>query len=380
MKDKKVKKAFWIFAILTVLDQIDDRIIFVILPFFLLAEEFSASQIGIIFSVASVILLLSRIFIGKLSDIWGRKKIMSSGLLVKSASISLFPSLTSIYEFGIVKGLREIGDTLGESVHDALQADVFEKKIRAKLLAKLGTIYPLSRALAAVIGFLIVTYLSLIYGFYIAAGIAFLGFLVFTIFFKEEKPKKIKGSFKFSTRAYSKKVKLIAVIGFLIAVNFNVAYFPGFFILAQNIGISESLLFILLFFDYIISAIFAWWSGKWIDKFGRAKTTALGSFLFSFFILLYPFSSSIIQFFLILLMVSIGFYIYRIAFKTILMDATIKRVRGEQMGFAKTLQGVGDMIGPVLGGFLIDSISLASAFYFAGFIGLLAAFLAYRIK
>ncbi|NIO43953.1 MAG: MFS transporter [Candidatus Aenigmarchaeota archaeon] len=376
----KVKKAFWIFAILTILDQIDDRIIFVILPFFLLAEEFSASQIGIIFSVASVILLMSRIFIGKLSDVWGRKKILSSGLLIKSASISLFPFLGSIHEFGIVKGLREIGDTLGESVHDALQADVFKKKTRAKILAKLGTILPLSRALAAIIGFLIVTYLSLYHGFFIAAGIAFLSFLVFTIFFKEEKPKKVKRSFKFSMRAYSKKFKLIAIIGFLIAVNFSVAYFPGFFILAQNIGISEGLLFILLFLDYIISSLFAWWSGKWIDKFGREKTVALGAFLFSFFILLYPFSSSVVQFFLILVIVSIGFYIYRIAFKTILMDATIFKYRGEQMGFAKTLQGIGDMIGPALGGFLIDSISLASAFYFAGFIGLIAVFLAWNIK
>ena len=87
-----------------------------------------------------------------------------------------------------------------------------------------------------------------------------------------------------------------------------------------------------------------------------------------------------VQFFLILIGVSIGFYIYRIAFKTILMDATTKRARGEQIGFSKTLQGIGDMLGPALGGFLIDYISLSSAFLFAGFFGILAAFLAYSIK
>ena len=171
-------------------------------------------------------------------------------MLLESISISFFPFLTSIHEFGIVKGLREIGDTLSESVHDAIQADVFKKKIRAKVLAKLGTIYPLSRALAAVIGFLIATYLSLVYGFYIAAIITFMNFLIFSIFFKEDKIKRIKKSFKFSMKSYSTKFKIIAVIGFLIAINFNVAYFPGFFILAKNLGISEGLLFILLFFDY----------------------------------------------------------------------------------------------------------------------------------
>ncbi|MEM5872594.1 MAG: MFS transporter [Candidatus Aenigmatarchaeota archaeon] len=155
---------------------------------------------------------------------------------------------------------------------------------------------------------------------------------------------------------------------------------PGKYTLVYTASISESLLFILLFFDYIISSIFAWWSGKWIDKFGRAKTTALGAFIFSFLILLYPFSSSILQFFLILIGVSIGFYIYRIAFKAILMDATIKEVRGEQIGFAKTLQGMGDTIGPALGGFLIDNVSLSSAFFVASFIGLFSVILTLKIK
>jgi len=374
------RKAFWIFAILTVLDEIDDRILFVILPFFLLAKEFSASQIGIIFSIASIILLFSRIIIGKISDIIGRKKIYSIGLLIDSISISFFPFLTKVHEFGIVNGIKEIGETLSDSVLDAIQADVFSKKVRAKIMAKLGTIFPLSRALATVIGFIIVTYVSLTFGFYIASLVIFIEFLIFLLFFKEKRKAKVESRFKLSIKKYSKTFIIIAIIGFLIAINFNAAYFPGFFILAKSIGISESLLFLLLFVDYLISSVFAWWSGKWIDKFGRAKTVALGSFLFSFFILLYPFSTSIIQFFLVLIIVSIGFYIYRIAFKTILMDSTEAKIRGEQIGFSKTLQGIGDVVGPALGGFLIDAISLSSAFYVAGFVGLLAAFLAWNIK
>ncbi len=374
-----VKKAFWIFAILSVLIMISDRILFVIFPNYLIEKQFSATEIGLIFSFASLILLISRTFIGKLSDIWGRKSILSLGLFIESISISFYPSLSRIYEFSIVKGLKEVAKTLKESVTDAIQADVFKKKIRAKILARLGTIFPLSRALAALIGAVIVTYFSLAHGFYFAAFAIFLSFLIFTLFFKEKKVKT-KKEFKLSIKAYSKKFKIISIIGFLVAINFNVAYFPGFFILAKDLGISESLLFSLLFFDYIISAIFVWWSKKWIDKFGRTKTTALATFLFSLFTLLYSFSSSIIQFFFTLLMVSIGFYIYNIAFRTILMDATVRRVRGEQIGFAKTLEGIGDMIGPVLGGFLIDSISLSSAFYFAGFAGFIAAFLAWNIK
>jgi len=62
------------------------------------------------------------------------------------------------------------------------------------------------------------------------------------------------------------------------------------------------------------------------------------------------------------------------------MDATIKRVRGEQIGFSKTMDGIGYMVGPLLGGFLVDIISLSLAFFVAGFVGIIAAFLAYSIK
>ena len=128
-----VKKAFWIFAILTVLTMISDRILFVIFPNYLLEKQFSATEIGLIFSFASLILLISRTFIGKLSDVWGRKSILSLGLFIESISISFYPSLSRIYEFGIVKGVKEVAETLKDSVIDAIQADVFKKKIRAKI-------------------------------------------------------------------------------------------------------------------------------------------------------------------------------------------------------------------------------------------------------
>jgi len=250
----KIKRAFWIFVILTVLDEIDDRILFVILPFFLLAKELSASQIGLVFSIASIILLFSRILIGKLSDIFGRKNIFSLGLLINSISTSLFPFLTKVSEFGIVKGIKEIGETLSDSIHDAIQADVFKKKIRARILAKLGAIVPAGRALSTIIGFLVVTYFSLSFGFYVAALVVFIEFLVFFLFFKEKKVK-IKRKFKFSFKGYSREFIIIALIGFLMTLNFTCAYFPAFFILAESLGITSALLFILLFFDYIVSSM-----------------------------------------------------------------------------------------------------------------------------
>lgn len=374
------KKAFWMFSILAILSMISDRIIFVILPYYLLDKGISGLNFGLVFSfAAALVITLPRIFIGKLSDIFGRKKIYSFGLLIESLSISFYPFFSKIYEFGINKGIKDFADTVEDSVEDAIMADTFNKKIRAGFIAKIGTFIPFGRAIATVIGFLIVTYFSLTFGFYVASAVVFIEFLIFTFVFKEP-IKKIKKNFNISIKNYPLRFKIIAIIGFLIAINFGMSYYPAFFQLARNLGITEGILFILLFFDYIISSIFTWKSSKWIDKIGRTKTVVITTLGFSIFSILYAFSSNIIQFFLIMVGISVSFYIYRVAFKTILMDSTITKIRGEQIGFGKTLQGVGDVIGPVLGGFLIDAVSLPSAFIFSGLFGLLATILAYKIK
>jgi MFS family permease len=375
-----VKKAFYMFSLLAVLSMISDRIIFVVLPYYLLGKGISGLDFGLVFSLAAaLVIILPRIFIGKLSDIIGRKKIYSIGLLIESISTSFYPFLSSIYELGINKGLKDFSDTVEDSVEDAIIADTFNKKIRANYIAKIGTFIPFGRAIATVIGFIIVTYFSLTLGFYIASLVVFIEFIIFSMIFKEP-VKRIKMSFKISIKDYPVRFKIITIIGFLIAINFGMSYYPAFFQLAVQLGISDSLLFVLLFFDYIISSLLTWKSKNWIDRIGRKKTVAITTLGFSIFSVLYAFSSNVIQFFLILVGISASFYVYRVAFKTVLMDSTIKRIRGEQIGFGKTLQGFGDVIGPILGGFLVQFVSIPSAFIFSGLFGLTATLLALKIK
>ena len=375
-----IKKAFWMFSLLALLAMISDRIIFVILPYYLLDKGISGLNFGLVFSLAAaLVIILPRIFIGKLSDIFGRKKIYSFGLLIESLSISFYPFLSNMYELGMIKGIKDFADTVEDSVEDAIMADTFNKKIRADYVARIGTFIPFGRAIATIIGFLIVTYFSLILGFYVASAVVFIEFLIFMFIFKEPL-KKVKKTFKLSIKDYSLRLKIIGIIGFLIAVNFGMSYYPAFFQLARNLGITEGILFVLLFFVYIISSIFTWKSKDWTDKIGRTNMVIITTLVLSIFSILYAFSSNIIQFFLVMIGVSVSFYIYRVAFKTILMDSTILKIRGEEIGFGKTLQGLGDVIGPALGGFLIDFVSLPSAFIFSGIFGLIAVFLAFKIK
>jgi MFS family permease len=80
-----VRRVFYIFVALTLLSLIADRLLFVLFPVYLLELGLSATQIGTIFSVATLALVLARTVIGKASDIFGRKRILSVSVCLARA-------------------------------------------------------------------------------------------------------------------------------------------------------------------------------------------------------------------------------------------------------------------------------------------------------
>lgn len=378
----KVKKAFYVLAIVTIFSLIAERLLFVLFPSYLIQKEFSATQIGIVFSLASFVLVISRFFIGEISDYIGRKDIMSLGLFLQSLSTLLFPLASRIYEYAFIKGLKDLAKTLESSVKGAIKADTFKKKRRARFLGKLESMVPLGRLIATPIGFFVVSF-SIIYGFYTAAGALFLAFLVFTLFFESDKIKrreKIKINFKPSK--YSKKFKALVMTGFFQSLVYGIAYLPAFFILAEKVlEIETSFLFALFFVSYSLSTLLVYPSGRWIDKIGRVNVTCFGVLLFSSGIFFYTLVGNWLEFLVVLCFISASFYLWRVAYKTSLYDSTIKKIRGEQIGFYKMSTGIGGIIAPLVGGFLIDAVSLNSAFLTSSFLGFFTfLFIFIRIK
>jgi DHA1 family multidrug resistance protein-like MFS transporter len=371
-----IRRALWIFAAVSLLTSVSDRILFVVFPNFLLDRSFSATDVGLVFSAASGVLLLSRTLVGKLSDRLGRKRLLSGGLLVQSLSMGLFPLASRLGEFVAIRAAHDAGDTMATSVKDAMEGDAFPPKERPRAFARVGAMVPLGRGLATIIGFLVVTYLSLEVGFWVAALFMGMAFLVIALFYRE--PRKPSESMRIglTLSRYSRRFKILMAVWFVVSVNYTVSYYPAFFVLARDLGITEGLLFLLLLAGNLVSTVLSYTSDGWMNRYGRGRVMAFSLLGFSVLTLSYAFASSVILFFLMLLGVSVFYYVWRVAFKVVMIDSTDEGLRGEQMGLAKTVQGAGDIIGPLLGGFLIDAVSLGSAFLAAGIVGVAGFFVA----
>ncbi len=152
-------------------------------------------------------------------------------------------------------------------------------------------------------------------------------------------------------------------------------YFPAFFILAERgLNLQANDIFILLLISYIISAILIHVVERRVKNFGKKQMMIIILILFALFSILYAFSN-IISFIIALLGIAISYYFWRISFKTMKMDMAKPVARGEQLGFAKSIEGIGDIIGPLIGGLMIDIVSLQSPFILGGALYILAAIL-----
>ena len=320
-------------------------------------------------------LVVFRVFLGKLSDIIGRKPIMSAGIVLNTLAVVLYGFCNSVFQFLAAKSMKEIGRNVTSSVYDAIQADEFPKNVRKKYLRKIGTVYPVSRAMGVLLGFIISSYFTYVVGFYFAAVLVFIGGSTFLLFYKssmKNKSPSYKVLFRFNFRKYNRQFILASFAGFIGSLSFTFVYYPAFFLRAKSVGFGTSTLFLLLFFGYTLSAILIHVFRKKIERTDNHLITTLGLFVMGVGTLGY-YVVSAKMFVASLFLIIISYYVWRIGFKTYLYNATIPSIHGEQLGFAKTLDGIGTIMGPLMGGLIIETLSLeysfliAACIYFVGF-------------
>ncbi len=380
----KEDKAFLAFAALMFFSLLSERILFVVFPVYLLSLHFNAEQIGLVFSIAGALLLITRPFIGRLSDTVGRKVVMSFGLVTQAVAVSAYAFANTFLAFSIVKSVEQISDTLNASVDNALLGDTYKKGVRAKVISKLGIWYTYARLITIIIGFITSTYLALSSNFFVAALAALLSLFVVNFMLSEKnktsasvekRPPLLK-----SMLGYSTNFKKMLVVGFLSESAYNFVYVPAFFVLAVNIGMQASTIFLYLFVSYVINSTIFYFLGKRKVNLGTKTVCMLGFVVYGLALASYALASQQLQILVIIPFVTLGFYLYRIGNQRILLDMTKTKTRGEQVGIYQTLVSLSDVVIPAVAGYMITAVSITSVFITGGACAMGAALAIYLIR
>jgi DHA1 family multidrug resistance protein-like MFS transporter len=138
-------------------------------------------QAGLLWGVQVVITILSKPVMGRTSDRYGRKPLITAGLVLCAFSFGAIPLLKDFYLLAIAAVFFGLGESFVTSSSAALVADVCKEKHFGTAMGTFGTIFDIGHATGPILaGFLLASH-SYIFSFWVMACILLLAAPIFVM-------------------------------------------------------------------------------------------------------------------------------------------------------------------------------------------------------
>jgi DHA1 family tetracycline resistance protein-like MFS transporter len=376
----KNKPLLTIFLIVFV-DLLGFGIILPLLPF--IAERFKANpaQIGFLSATYSFFQLISAPILGRLSDRWGRKKLLivsQLGSTIGFIILGLAGNLPLLFLSRIIDGIT--GGNI--SIAQAYIADVTTNENRARGMGLIGAAFGLGFIFGPAIGGFLAQY-GYSYPAYFATAVSLI--TVACTYFLLPETVDVKKAVhiertKFNFREF-KKVLLNPVIGYLIIVFFllNTAFsiFQGNFSLWTQTKFGFGPAQNGFFFAYIgILAVFfqLWLLPRMVKRFHEKKLLRYSTFFLFLGLVFMPLIPSAAFLFITQLPIVLGNSLANPSIQALASENIPKEEYGGTLGFLQSAGGAGRILGPILGGEIFFHYGYDTPYFLAAVLLLLTFF------
>ncbi len=369
MKNKNLLTIF----LIVLIDLLGFGIILPLLPY--IAEKYQANpfQIGLLTAVYSLFQLIASPILGRLSDRYGRKKILIISQLGSAAGYLLLGAantLPLLFVSRIVDGIT--GGNI--SIAQAYIADVTDQKNRAKGMGLIGAAFGLGFIFGPALGGLLAKFGYSVPAFF-SAGVALITVMTTQLFLQESvDTKKATQSpqTKFSWSEF-KRVLAVQPIGLLIIVffifNTAVSIQQGNFALwtqqTYHYGPTENG-WLFAYIGLLIVIIQLQILPRIIKKFSERHLLKAALLLTGFGLLLIPVLQLPVQLiFLSLLILALGNAFTNPVIQALASENVPKEEYGGTLGFMQSAGSLGRIIGPALGGEIFFRYGKDTPFFLA---------------
>ncbi|MBK7497738.1 MAG: MFS transporter [Ignavibacteriales bacterium] len=251
----------------------------------------------------------------------------------------------------------------------------------------LGTLQSSTAAgtvLGPLFGGVISDFLSFRAVFFVVAGLLFLVGFAIIFFVKEDKREQSKKNFTlFDNWKYvilDKKIFIPAILIMLTSLGISFVR-PIFVLFVETLEINKNYLPTITGALYSIVGVFsvfsAYWWGKKVETIGLRKSIVIASIITSFMYMLHSIITN--PYYLIPVRTALGFCygaLMPLLFTRISNNVNKDR-RGGVLGIGSSFQVLGNLVGPLLGGYAGATIGFSLSFLFTGSVFLLIALAGY---
>jgi len=358
---------------LTVLiDMTGFGIIIPLIPFY--AQRFASGPagIGILLSSFSVMQFASSPYLGRISDVRGRKPILLFSILTSMASFFFFTFANSYLVLllsRIVAGLASEG-----AVAQAYIADITTKEDRSSGLGKVGAAVGIGFILGPVIGGLLSPY-----GIWAPGAVALiLSFLnlvfVFLYLPEPERREQLKDDTGFmqSLRGILSAIGepltgQVYIIFFIVTLAFAAIPVIVPLLAIDYFSFTEvEMSYVFIFIGVIQVVLQGFAIKKMISRLGEEKLIVLGPLLLLTGIILTPIFRSITGFGFATILVAVGVGITNTAIPGFISLTTPPERQGSSLGLIQSMGSIARIFGPIISGYITELSSIQSSFYVSG--------------
>ena len=359
------KKAFAVLVGSMFISMMGMGIVSPFLPIYANALGASSLQVGLVQAAFNITGIGTLLFVGRLSDRFGRKFFLSGGLSILAiSSVGLMYS-NDIVHLIIWRFVQGLGASAHLPIAQAYLGDITPEGNEGRWMGYFNAVLFAGMGAGPLIGGIITDAFSIKTTFLIMAVLNVVG-LIATLIFLKEMPRKTATSGHTSYLAPLKSRTMQGVLWYRMTTGIGTASLMAFMPLfaGLRIGLSASLIGILLAARSPISILQSY-TGRLADKWDRRTMVIWGGITSSVTIALLPATGGFWPLLIVYISVTLGQ-----AFGMPAANAyVVHEGRAYGMGASMTLfmmaMQTGNGIGPIILGKIGDEIGLAAVFYTA---------------
>ncbi|MDD2565770.1 MAG: MFS transporter [Candidatus Gracilibacteria bacterium] len=330
------------------LDILGFSFILPIVPFIVKGFGGNSFSVGLIVAGAAAGMFIGGILFGKLSDKYGRKKILSITILLNILGYLVFAVSSNLKIFFIARFLCGLGGG-GVSVVQAYISDISKEKEKIINMGYVGASIGLGFTLGPIFGSFMSS-LELKHMGFISALILIISFIFVYLFLPEEKPKVHKET---HLKGTSNKLLILFLIYFITTITFSgiqtifTLYLNSEFLFSsKNVG---------YVFGYmgIVSIIYQIFGIKYAYKYLKEYYMIIFGMLFmGVGLVLIGFNTNIFLLYILLIPVAVGLSNINSSVFSLVTNVSSKKDFGKNLGLNTAFGSVADIIGPLVSGAL----------------------------
>jgi len=362
-----------------------------ILPLFaisLTTSEFERQFIGYVIAASTVPGILVSMFAGRLSDVYGRKKLLLISTIIFATAPIFYFFAFNIWMLMIIRFYHGFSTAIFVPVATAAIAESYPEK-KGKYISLFSSITLVGRFLAPLTGGAILFITNYYYyGVYIGCAISGTIALSLTLFLyrnrhhdsenvthTDKSSLTIKEFLKGFKEVLSNKGILITSVvqasqyfAYGIVEAYVILYADSLNFNPWIIGVIPAILTLML-------VVFKPLMGSISDKVGRRLIIIAGLLLGGGISLLIPLTTGYIWLILILCGFGIGMAMVISSTAAYVSDLSKRENYGAAIGTLSTIMDIGQTIGPILGGYILIAFSFGGVFLMVGAVLLASAYL-----